>query len=455
MNWRHDRLGRFASADYAVSAVLVQADPTDENYEKIQEENNYRAASIRNSFVASHQEEIDNGAEVIIYRNDEEGIVRCGLVDVNDIDRRTEETGGSSTEISTNSIPTSGYMIGAYSDRETWLSSEDSNDPIKRKQKIAEFIENNKDALSKPNMHLGTWKDPETGKICLDISERETDEARAMAKGRERNQKAIFNLSDMEDVDTGGTGNNISGENQVSPSELIERQERDRKAAVDIMQRAGLRTDDNHAMFVMSEEIMYSENSKGERIAAMYDDKGHFFGYNTATNEPVSFLQYKKEFPDRADTSLMGWSSLRNNREPEDGQTVLLPYDSVNNRYDPDKRTRATYDKDNKIWRSSKRTFSTGTFHEWKDADADVKNVPKEAFKGSGYVTTSSSKRGDRDFNVYLNDDGLFHIDIYDNSAHVRNAAMLKDRNKTNEIRGFATAAEARAFLEKNLDNIY
>lgn len=369
MNWRHDRLGRFASADYAVSAVLMQADPNDENYEKIQEENNYRAASIRNSFVASHQEEIDKGAEVVIYRNDEEGIVRCGLVDVNDIDRRTEETGGSSTEISTNSIPTSGYMIGAYSDRETWLSSEDSNNPERRKQKIAEFVENNKDALSQPNMHLGTWKDPETGKICLDISERETNEARAIAKGKERNQKAIFNLADMEDVDTGGTGNNISEEKQTSPAELFERQQRDRKAALNLMNRAGLRTDDNHVMFTMSESITFRENANGDRIAGMYDE-GRFFGYNITTGEKVSFLQYKKDFPDLADTAFLGWSSLKF-REPAAGQTVLIPYDSDNNRYDPEKLTEVKYDKAHKVWRSSKRSFSTGTFHEWKPADAE------------------------------------------------------------------------------------
>lgn len=454
MNWRHDRLGRFASADYAVSAVLMQADPTSEDYEKIQEENNFRAASIRNSFVASHQEEIENGAEVVIYRNDEEGIVRCGLVDVNDIDKRTEETGGSSTEISTNSIPTSGYMIGAYSDRETWLSAEDSSNPEKRKQKIAEFVENNKDALSQPNMHLGTWKDPETGKICLDISERETDEARAIAKGRERNQKAIFNLSEMADVDTGGTGNNNSDDEKTSLSGLLKRQKQDRKATLDIMQRAGYRTDEDHVMFIMTEGVVFRENSKGERIAGMYDDKGHFFGYNTATDEPVSFLQYKKEFPDLAYTDFMGWSSLKNNREPEDGQTVLIPYDSVNNRYDPDKRTRAIYDKTSKVWRSEKRTLSTGTFHEWKEVDADTKYVPKDAFKGSGYVVTTSKKHGERDFNIYLNDDGLFHIDMYNKSARERLSAMVIGKKGANEIRGFATAAEARDFLEKNIENI-
>lgn len=206
----HDRLGRFTTASGCCSATLQHTpdDASQEEREQI-EASNARIVSLgQKGFEEQHQEEIDNGAKVLVYTNGNE--VRYGIVDVDDIDQRTVETGGSSTEVQNNAIPNSGYMVAYDTSRETWLSEEDSNDPDKRKQRIAEFAEKNKDILTRPNMHLGTWRDPETGKISLDISERETNEARAKAKGRERNQKAIFNLGTFEDVDTGGTGNNTN-----------------------------------------------------------------------------------------------------------------------------------------------------------------------------------------------------------------------------------------------------
>lgn len=204
----HDRRGRFTTSVGCCSASLQTASVDASAEEKAQiEASNARIVSLgQKGFEEQHREEIANGAKVLVYTNGTE--VRYGIVDVNDIDQRTVETGGSSTEVQNNAIPSSGYMVAYDTSRERWLSEEDSNNSEKRKQRIAEFAEENKDILTKPNMHLGTWRDPETGKISLDISERETDEARAKAKGRERNQKAIFNLSTFEDMETGGTGNN-------------------------------------------------------------------------------------------------------------------------------------------------------------------------------------------------------------------------------------------------------
>ena len=69
----------------------------------------------------------------------------------------------------------------------------------------ADILEGNEDVLA-----VGTWFDSESNQTYLDIVAVVSHE-QAVTLGRQYNQKAVFNLETMEEVDTGGTGEAVEG----------------------------------------------------------------------------------------------------------------------------------------------------------------------------------------------------------------------------------------------------
>lgn len=77
------------------------------------------------------------------------------------------------------------------------------------KEDIVKYIRDNIDILRKRNHSLGGWYDTETGKIYLDVSVTMPDVDTAVALGKKYNQKAVFDLEKFEEIQTGGTGENL------------------------------------------------------------------------------------------------------------------------------------------------------------------------------------------------------------------------------------------------------
>lgn len=122
---------------------------------------------------------------------------------------RTIAQGGISYHVKSGKEPKSGYMCATYTDRSTWLKGDDVTNPEKRTAAIKDFMEKNKDVLSDPDNYLGTWFDSSTGNISLDISRNFSDKAEAIKFASEHNEKAIWDVKNMSEISTGGTGNNI------------------------------------------------------------------------------------------------------------------------------------------------------------------------------------------------------------------------------------------------------
>lgn len=122
---------------------------------------------------------------------------------------RTMTQGGISYHVKSGKEPKSGYMCATYTDRSTWLKGDDVKDPEKRTAAIKDFMEKNKDVLADPDNYLGTWFDSSTGNISLDISRNFANKAEAIKFASEHNEKAIWDVKNMSEIPTGGTGNNI------------------------------------------------------------------------------------------------------------------------------------------------------------------------------------------------------------------------------------------------------
>jgi len=124
------------------------------------------------------------------------------------ISRRTISGGGISINIKTGKEPKSGYMVAVHSERAVWISASDAKNPQTRKSIMQKFKDNNMDVLSEKDNYFGTWLDPETGEISLDISKCISDRDEAVRYAAEHNEKAIWDVENMENIDTGGTGKN-------------------------------------------------------------------------------------------------------------------------------------------------------------------------------------------------------------------------------------------------------
>lgn len=61
-------------------------------------------------------------------------------------------------------------------------------------------------ALAAPGAHIGGWHDPDTNQVYLDVSHNISGRAIAIQAGRDRNQKAIYDVKRGKDIRTGGSG---------------------------------------------------------------------------------------------------------------------------------------------------------------------------------------------------------------------------------------------------------
>ena len=124
------------------------------------------------------------------------------------ISRRTITGGGISINIKSGKEPKTGYMVAVHSERAVWISASDAKNPEKRKSIMQKFKDDNMDVLSEKDNFFGTWLDPDTGEISLDISKCIADRDEAVRYASSHNEKAIWDVENMESIDTGGTGKN-------------------------------------------------------------------------------------------------------------------------------------------------------------------------------------------------------------------------------------------------------
>lgn len=125
------------------------------------------------------------------------------------IAHRTVANGGISIHTKSGREPKSGYMCATYAERAAWIKGDAVKDPAKRTAAIKDFMEKNKDVLADKNNYLGTWYDTSTGNISLDISRNFKNKNEAVKYAREHNEKAIWDVKNMAEISTGGTGNNL------------------------------------------------------------------------------------------------------------------------------------------------------------------------------------------------------------------------------------------------------
>lgn len=97
------------------------------------------------------------------------------------------------------------YAVSLYAGRSEPLLGAQVPERILRR-----FLRDNDDLLQDPRNCIGTWYVRETQQTVLDVSAVFSDPAAAEELGRQYNQIAIFDLHAAEEIDTGGTGEELA-----------------------------------------------------------------------------------------------------------------------------------------------------------------------------------------------------------------------------------------------------
>jgi len=109
------------------------------------------------------------------------------------------EAGGFSVSAFTGTGPTSGYMVAGI---EEPTVVKVGSDPIVTANAIEKFMDAH--AGMDPNLYVGGWVNE--GNLYLEPAENVAGRAEAVARGEERNQVAIWDVSNTAEIQTGGSG---------------------------------------------------------------------------------------------------------------------------------------------------------------------------------------------------------------------------------------------------------
>jgi hypothetical protein len=85
------------------------------------------------------------------------------------------------------------------------VDAEEFYDPVRGPAALSSFLKDNRNTLTRGD-YLGLWHDTEGGKVYLDVSENVKDQSRAERLGRRRDQISIWDVTNMKEIGTGGTG---------------------------------------------------------------------------------------------------------------------------------------------------------------------------------------------------------------------------------------------------------
>lgn len=104
---------------------------------------------------------------------------------------------------------TKNYSVSIYPERSKIVSGNLSDDEKKFKSTINDYLKSNSDLLSDSRNSVGTWYDKDANQTYIDVSTTIPSKRQAIELGKQYNQKAVFDLKNFEEIDTGGTGKPI------------------------------------------------------------------------------------------------------------------------------------------------------------------------------------------------------------------------------------------------------
>lgn len=120
---------------------------------------------------------------------------------VDQVSLHTENGGSSISQAGEDLIGKPGFAVSTHTDKTKTVKGKEIT-----QEDLDQYKETNKGALKDPNNFVGTWYDAKSDQTYIDISTRVENKQEAIDLAKANNQKAIFDLESMNEIDTGGTG---------------------------------------------------------------------------------------------------------------------------------------------------------------------------------------------------------------------------------------------------------
>jgi hypothetical protein len=121
--------------------------------------------------------------------------------DIDQVSLHSENGGSSISQTGEDLIGKPGFAVSTHTDKTKTVKGKEIT-----QEDLDQYKEANKEALKDPNNFVGTWYDSKSDQTYIDISTRVENEQEAIDLAKANNQKAIFDLESMNEIDTGGTG---------------------------------------------------------------------------------------------------------------------------------------------------------------------------------------------------------------------------------------------------------
>jgi hypothetical protein len=109
-----------------------------------------------------------------------------------------------SVKPTTGAVPRTGYMVAIPG--HTQIVDAEALRSAHADAIIRDYANAHSEALSDPDAHIGRWQEPGTSKVYLDVAHNILNKGEAIRKGIAHNQKAIWDLKNAREINTGGTG---------------------------------------------------------------------------------------------------------------------------------------------------------------------------------------------------------------------------------------------------------
>lgn len=117
---------------------------------------------------------------------------------------RVRANGGLSVSMVDGSEPTGGFMVAKGGKQSAIVDADEFYDPVKGPAAMSSFLKENRELGE--GSYLGLWHNQADGKVYFDVSENIMDRATAIRAGRDRDQISIWDVANLEEINTGGTG---------------------------------------------------------------------------------------------------------------------------------------------------------------------------------------------------------------------------------------------------------
>jgi len=115
-------------------------------------------------------------------------------------------TGGLSVKLHDGSMPTEGFMVAKGTEFGEIVKASDFFEPAEARRILSDYARTHRKQLDSEQNYLGLWHNVDDGNVYLDVSENIMDEDEATRRGRERDQISIWDVVNLREIPTGGTG---------------------------------------------------------------------------------------------------------------------------------------------------------------------------------------------------------------------------------------------------------